>query len=151
MQNSKLQFKTQKFKKSLHFALCTLHSWRSQAGQALITLLFFMIIAITITAAATTVTMVNSLSTSSLEQANAAYSASEAGAENALLRLLRDPNYTGIGDTASIDQASIVVQVTGTNIKIATSTAQIGNFIRKIQVQADYTNNILTVLSWKEI
>ncbi len=122
-----------------------------QQGQALITLLFFMIIAITITAAATTITMANSLSTSSLEQANASYSAAEAGAENAMLALLRDPNYTGIGDTAPIDQASIAIQVSGTNTKTATSTAQIGNFIRKVQVQADYTNNILTVLSWKEI
>ena len=120
-------------------------------GQALISLLFFMIVAITITSAATVVILVNSLSTGSFDQTNVAYSAAEAAAENALLKLIRDPSYTGIGDTTPIGQASIVIAVSGSNQKILTASATVGNFLRKVQVQATYVNSILTVSSWKEI
>ncbi len=120
-----------------------------QKGQVLVTLLFFMVIAIIITSAAVVVIFINNLSGTSLQQGNLSYYVAESGIENALLRLLRDPNYPG--ETLTIGSGTAVISVTGVNPKIATATGTLGNFVRKIQVTANYTNNILTVTSWKEI
>ncbi len=122
--------------------------WRSQGGQALVTLLFFMVIALTITTTAILVMAINSLTASKLEQGSTAYSVAESGIENALLRLLRNPNYTG--ETLVVGSGSAQIVVTGTTTKTITSTGTSGNFVRKIQVLVGYTNNILSITSWKE-
>lgn len=135
MQNSKL---------TQHVILKT-----NQSGQALVTLLFFMIIAITVIAAAIAVIYINNRATTRLEGGTIAYYVAESGIENALLRLLRDPGYTG--EIIQIDLATVVIQVTGTEPKTVTSTATSGQFVRKLQTVIGYTNNILTISSWKEI
>lgn len=119
-----------------------------EKGQALITLLFFMIIAITITSAAVIISIVNSLSTSYFDQANSAYYVAEAGAENAIIRLLRDPSYTG--ETLNVDTGSAVITVSGTSPYVITSVGKIYNSLRKIEVDATIVNGVLTVTSWKE-
>ncbi len=118
-------------------------------GQALITLLFFMIVTITITSAAVMVSLVNSASTSTLDWANSAYYAAEEGAENALLRLLRNPMYTG--ETITVDGGTVTISVSGVSPIVIVSTAKITNSLRKIKVEANYSNNVLTVTSWKEV
>ncbi|QQG40542.1 MAG: hypothetical protein HYV37_03155 [Candidatus Levyibacteriota bacterium] len=120
-----------------------------QKGQSLITLLFFMIIAITIISASVVVTLVNTQSTSRLEITNNAYVMAENGAEDAILKLLRNPDYTG--ESFSLGEANIITQVSGTNTKAATIEARLNGFIRKIQVNLDYSNNILRMISWKEV
>lgn len=120
-----------------------------QNGQAMITLLFFVIVGITVTSAATIIIMINSLSTNKLQQGLIVYSSAEAGIENALLRLLRDPNYKG--ETLTIGEGNVEVKVTGSSPIIITSQAKEGDLLRKIEVQTQYTNNILTVSSWKEV
>ena len=72
--------------------------------------------------------------------------AAESGAENALMRLLRNPNYSG--ETFTVDQATVTITVNGSSI---VSSATDGKFTRKIQVDTVYTNNILAVSSWREI
>lgn len=120
-----------------------------ERGQALITLLFFMIVVITITSAAVTVAFVNALSTSVFEQSHIARSVSEAGLETALVKLLRNPDYTG--ETITIDQATVTVQVSGSSPKVITSEGRLGNYLRKTQVEASFINNVFTILTWKEV
>lgn len=123
---------------------------KGQSGQALVTLLVFTIVAITITSAAVIILFTNSLGTSKLEQGTNAYYSAESGAENALLRLLRNPNYTG--ETLAVGNASVVISVAnvGSTYTI-TSNATLGNFIRSIKVTTSFINNIFTVTSWKEV
>jgi Tfp pilus assembly protein PilX len=64
---------------------------KNQQGQALITLLFFMIIGVTLLTAASIVTLGNVASTSSAEQGTIAYYNAEAGIEDALIQILRYP------------------------------------------------------------
>ncbi len=117
-------------------------------GQALITLLFFSIVAMTITSAAVIVTLTQAKTTSSIGLSDEAYYLAESRAENALLRLLRDQTYTG--EQLALGTGVVTIQVTGTNPKTITSQATSSGYLRTVQVQTDYTNNILTVLSWKE-
>ena len=120
-----------------------------QSGQALVALLVFTIISITIASAAIAIVLINSGSARTLEQGNLTKSASESGVENALIRLLRDPNYAG--ETLTQDDGDAIVEVSGGVVKTITSTASSLGFIRKIEVVVDTANYQINILSWKQI
>lgn len=118
-------------------------------GQALINLIFFTVIATTITTAAVIMIYINSISGARLQEGTIAFQIAQSGAETALLRLLRDPSYTG--ETVSVGSGNAVITVTGTSPYVITSTGTKGNFIKKVEIQATYENNLLSVISRKEI
>ena len=72
----------------------------------------------------------------------------DSGAENALLKLERDPSYSG--EVYTLGNATVTVIVTGGTTKTINSTVVSGDFTRKVEVLANYTNNVLSVTSWKE-
>lgn len=119
------------------------------AGQALVTVIIFVIIAITLTAGAIALTITNSQAASGYDRGNQAYYVAESGAENAVLRLLRDPSYTG--ETLAVGQDSAQISVSGTNPYTIVSRGRSGGFVKKIQVVVTFANGVLTVTSWKEI
>ena len=126
-----------------------------QKGQALISLLFFMVIGITLIVAASIVTLENVSSTSAAEQGTIAYFAAESGIEDALLLVLRYPPtsttpYTGGTTTYSQGQATVTVSPSG-NILTITSIGTYQNAIRKVQVQETNGSNGWQVTSWQEI
>lgn len=125
----------------------------SERGQALITLLFFIIISITVTSAAVIMVMVNSLSGMKFQQGEIAYEIAQSGADNAVLRLLRNPAYTG--EIVAVGSGTATIEVTGSGTSgspfVITSTGVIGNFTRKIQITATYTNNLLVASDPKEV
>jgi len=119
-------------------------------GQALITLLFFTIIATTVTSAAVVMIITNSLSGTKFQQGSIAYEVAQAGIENAKLRLLRNPSYQG--ETLIVGQGSAVITVIkGDGNYTILSKGTIGNFTRQIQVFADYNNSLFSVKSEKEV
>jgi hypothetical protein len=118
----------------------------NQEGQALVTLIFIMVISIAVITAVVIVAANNIASGSRFEQGTVAYYAAETGAQNALLRKLRNPSYNG--EVLTVNGATVTIQVVGDNI---VSTAEYGKSIRKIEVITTYSNNILSVASWKEI
>jgi hypothetical protein len=120
-----------------------------QQGQTLITLIFFMVIAVSIVSAAVVMIYLSAKAQSKQQLSEDAYAAAESGAENALLRLLRDPSYTG--ETMSIDDGSVTTSISGSNPVTITSIGKEGDNTREIHVTAGYTNNVLTVSSWKEV
>lgn len=122
----------------------------SNSGQALVTLLFFTIIGMTIITSAAVFVYENSQSASVTEQGTYAYYIAESGIEEALLRLLRDPSYSGTsnGQPLSVGEGSVTIDVVGGTI-IATGKYQ--SVVRKIQAQTVYNNYIFTISSWKEI
>jgi hypothetical protein len=117
-------------------------------GQALITLLFFVLISLTITSAAIIIMITNSLSASKFMEGDLSYYAAESGIENALLRLLRDPNYTG--ETLTIGDTTALVTVSGSNPKTVVSVGRNGNFERRISAQMTYSSGYYTFSNWKE-
>ncbi|OGG11894.1 hypothetical protein A2Z00_00870 [Candidatus Gottesmanbacteria bacterium RBG_13_45_10] len=122
---------------------------KQKNGQTLITLLIFMVIGITVTAAAVVLTISGSIKASKFQEGQITYQIAESGAENALMQRLRNPSYTG--ETITINGAPVTITVSGTNPITITSTALNGNYQRKIQIVAIDTNGILTVNSWNEV
>ena len=120
-----------------------------QKGQTLVILLSYMIIAITITAASIALVLNSSSGTGKVYQGISALEIAQSGAENAIVRLLRDPNYSG--ETLDVGSGQAEITITGTNPKTLISTGTLNNFNRTVQVIIDTTNNTLTVTSWKEL
>lgn len=121
-----------------------------QRGQTLITLLFFVVIAVTITSAAVIVIFSNNLAADKTMQGDESYYVAESGIENAILRFLRNPSYTGESNLA-VGTGTVTTTITGSGPYTITSVGTQGNYQRTIQVTIDYTNSILTVTSWKEL
>jgi len=123
----------------------------NQKGQALVSVL--MIITITILAASTAVVAASlSLTAGRGSQSNKVYYAAETGVEEALIKLLRDPSY-GSGNltlNGAAVQISVQTPILNPNQRIITSEATLDNIRRRVEVSASFTNNVLTVNSWKE-
>jgi hypothetical protein len=120
----------------------------NQSGQTLVALLAFMAMAIILTTAATAVTLTNAQTGSKYSLGQEALRFAEAGADNALLRLLRDPNYAG--ETLTIGTGAAIITVSGSGTKTIVSEGVSGSFRRKVQITATYASNVLTVTSWSE-
>jgi Tfp pilus assembly protein PilX len=121
----------------------------SQKGQALILLVVFAVIAITITSAAIISAINNSSTATKTQEGQIALDSAEAGIDNAMLRLLRNPSY--VGETITINGASVVSAVTGSGPKTITSTATYGSYVRSVQVFVSTSSGISTITSWKEL
>ena len=119
-------------------------------GQALVALLVFVIVAVTIASAAVIVIILNSQTSSRAYQGIMALDVAESGAEDALLHLIRDPSYA-TSSTLTVGSGTATVVTSGTTQKTIVSKGQVGNFIRTVQVTASFPNNLLSVQTWQEI
>lgn len=124
--------------------------YRNRRGSTLVILLVFILVATTIAATSASVIISNAQITRGAAQSMEAYYAAEAGVENAALQLLRNPEYTGETLQINSDTTADIV-VTNSGNYVVTSTGKSGPITRVIQANVDYTNSILTVISWKEI
>lgn len=120
------------------------------SGQALITVLFISVIGILITTGAVSALMSAFTATSEHEVGNLAYGAAESGVENAVLRLMRDPAYTGETLIVSPGRTATVSVNTASGIVI-TSVGVAGSISRKIVVSGQYNNLIFAINSWNEV
>lgn len=120
-----------------------------QKGQTLVTLLVFSVVALTVATTAVTIMINVSQATNRVEGHVNATQTAESGMENALLRLLRDPSYTG--ETLPVGSGSVVITVTGSNPKTVTAVGTVNSHIKTIQSTVTYTNGIMSVTSWQEI
>ncbi|OGD86747.1 hypothetical protein A2164_01590 [Candidatus Curtissbacteria bacterium RBG_13_35_7] len=119
-------------------------------GQALVTLLVFTSAATIITAAATTITIINMQGSTKFAQGEEVYQIAQAGADNAILRLLRDPSYSG-EENLTIGNGTATITITGSSTKTIISEGYIDNFKHKIEVVGTLSNNVLTITSWKSV
>ncbi|KKP37476.1 MAG: hypothetical protein UR23_C0003G0011 [Candidatus Roizmanbacteria bacterium GW2011_GWA2_32_13] len=119
---------------------------KNRKGQAFVSLMMFVMVAMTVITSTITTVISNTRAASEGQQAVDAYYVAEAGAENALMRVLRDPTYTG--ETLPVGNNSAVISISGSTI---TSTGQVNNLTRKIQVVTSYNNNQMVITSWQEI
>ena len=125
----------------------------AQKGQALITLLFFIIISVTVVSTSALLILMNTQNGARYQQGELAYEVAQSGMENATLRLLRNASYTGEVLPVGVGTATITVTGSGSSASpyIITSTGTVGNYVRKVQASATYTNNLLTTSAPKEI
>lgn len=119
-----------------------------KSGQALTSLLIIMFVGLTIIATSSALINTSLTSTASLLEANDALVVAESGAEDALLKILRNPSYTGGTLPFDIGQASISIATTNPFTFVSQGT--VGQHQRSIRVIINNNNGIMTVSSWKE-
>lgn len=122
---------------------------KQNRGQALVLLLFLIALSITISTAAIITMIANSYSTNIYSQGYQAKSLAESGAENAILRLLRDPNYSG--ESLTVTDGTIIITVSGSGQKTIVSEGSYFGNKRIVEIVAQYADGILIIQSWKEI
>jgi hypothetical protein len=123
-------------------------SRRLQKGQALIMLLFFIMMGITITTAAIYIIAGNSLSATNVNEGEIARQMAETGAENALLQVLRG-NYAN--ENLSLPDGDVAVTITKIDgTAYIDSVATSGNYTKKVRVTV-IKDGMMDVTSWKEV
>lgn len=122
----------------------------NQKGQALVILLVFMVLAIIMTTMAIALVSINATAASQVEQGDMALKLAETGADNALLRLMRNPTYSGT-EKFTLDSGQVTATVSGTNPIIIMSEGRQGTFVRTASVSASFVNTVLTIHSWQEV
>jgi len=119
-------------------------------GQAMIMVLFITIIGISIITGAM-YAVYNAIGLSSQSELGLlARSAAETGIENALIRFIRDPSYTG--ETMQLDSNRIVtITVVGTTKTTITAVGTIGFTSQRVQAVVYYNNGVFTIESWNDV
>lgn len=123
--------------------------YKNDSGQILTSVIVFMAFGLSVIAISSVLTIINIQNTAkNSESAQALYYA-EAGAEEGIMRLVRDPAYTQ--GTLLIDSASVSISVTGDLLnKVITSIARYNGFTKKIVVQVSLADGKVTLVSWRE-
>lgn len=121
-----------------------------QSGSILTALVVFVAIGLLITTSATVLLADQMLlSERDARSASLIYTA-ESGAENAILRLLRDPSYTG-EQLLTPDGLAININVQPGPTIVITSQVESNNLTRSVQVELTRLNGVLEVQSWQQI
>lgn len=121
----------------------------NSSGQALVTLLIVIAASMVMISAAVVMAVSTSQASGLAIHSQQALMTAESGMEEALMRLLRDPNYTG--GALTLDATTATISVTGANPKTVLSSAQSGTVVRKIQAQISESSGVMTVTEWKEV
>ncbi len=123
---------------------------QTQSGMALTTVLVFSAVAIIIITLGITLTVIQASSSRQFIAAEQALTLAEAGMENALIRLIRDPNYSGETLTLTAGTATITVVADGTN-RIVTVVGENATASRHLQAIVAEENGSSVLTSWQEI
>ena len=122
---------------------------QSQSGYVAVVLLVFVTVATVVAAASVSLNVIALQSGTEASFAAQALTIAESGSENAVLRLLRDPSYTG--ETLVVADGQAVTTVIGTSPQTIRTVGTLDNFSRTIEVQVDRVGGVLSVLSWQEV
>lgn len=113
-------------------------------------LVLIVVLLATLTTAAVALAISTTQDTTTMTLGERALMVAESGAENAVLRLLRDPSYTGESNLP-IGPGTATIGVTGSSPYIITSTGTVGNQVRQVRVTVTRSSGIQTVSGWQEI
>lgn len=121
-----------------------------QNGQVLVSILIIIAVAVLATGSAVVASSL-SRNTGITTVSDKLLYAAESGVDESTIKLLRDPNYSG--ESLNINGVSVTTNVTSPtpSERVIISEATQDNLIRKVEVSAEFVNNILKVNSWKQI
>jgi hypothetical protein len=120
----------------------------NQSGQTLIALLIFMLVAMTVTIAATAIAIINLQGNTSFANGQLALQNAQSGVENAVLSLERNPSYTG--GTIPLASGTDTITVSGSGTLTIVSVGTDGNFSRTLTATATDTSDIISITNWSE-
>lgn len=122
----------------------------NQRGQALLVVTLIGVIALIAVVSATTLLISELKKSTVTTRGLAEYQITYGVLENALLRLLRDPNWAG--ETVTLGTSTCVVTVTGAlSAKTIETSCTDGNYVRNITASAAFEDGIMSVSTITEV
>ncbi len=119
------------------------------SGMALVTVIVFSGLAMVVITAGVSLSILTSQANLGFLQGQKALYVAEAGAEEALIRLLRNPAFTE--ETLPIDGGTAIINVSDSaGIKVITVEGQVAWAKRRIVVEVDDSSGMMVVNSWQE-
>lgn len=115
----------------------------NEKGSALVTLLVFSTIALVIVTTGVLITINSTADNVGYYTQSQMYAMLEGGAENAIMQIIRNHNYTG--ESLSIGGGTVTISVTGTSTKTIQVVATENNHIRRIELTGDLVNNTFNI------
>ncbi len=122
---------------------------RVQPGNILVIVLVMMVVGITIATMSLALVITTTQSMGGAMEADRMRTAAEGAIENAILKVLRNPSYSG--ETMTIDGIPITLTVTQGAQTTVMATAVKGTHRQRYQVVLQRTNGVLGVVSWLHI
>ena len=128
-----------------------------QKGQTMIMLLFFVLVGIAVAATIIAMVINNSLAVTNVEMGETVRQMADTGIEKALLQIVRQDGAYSSETLTNTDIPEwdsgwkVDITVTGTSHLKIDSTASAGKFVKKVEVDATYVDNELTINTWKEV
>src|SRR3989338_8263274 len=113
----------------------------NSGGFALVILMFLMVLAVTVITAAVSLMILGSSSSTLLISGDSAKSIADSCIENAVIRIIRDPAYSG--ESLAVNEGSCQITVTGLTDKTVTAEAHYGNKKKKVEANLNLNNNII--------
>lgn len=120
-----------------------------QKGQALIMVILIGIIALIAVVSAATLVVSELKKNTAVSFGVSQYQITYGALENALMRLLRDPNYTG--ETVTLGSSTCVITVSGSSPKAVEARCSNGTYSRKIGATVTFTGGVMAVSGISEI
>lgn len=121
----------------------------SQKGYVLTSLLIFIVVIVLISTTSILVSISSMRGQTHFDSGRQALMAADSGIENAILRLLRDPDYNG--ETLEIDGTTVEILVEINNQFIITAVADSGAHEKTVRVTLDRVDGVLQIISWKTL
>lgn len=118
-------------------------------GQALIPLLIVIIIILSLGVAAIELAISNIIVSRYFQEETSGYYTVEAVLENALLRTLRNPNYSG--EDLQINDTSCTIEISGESPRVVTARCESGRWIRKLEAEVYFSEGIMEVENISEV
>jgi hypothetical protein len=117
----------------------------------MITMLYVIVVGLLVTTGAAMAVIVNTQAATTYELGAFAQATAESGLENGLLRLIRNPAYTGETFAVDTGHTAVVTVASSSGTMIITSTGTVSSVTRQMEARVHYTNGILGIDSWKEL
>ena len=121
----------------------------NSGGFALVILMFLMVLAVTVITAAVSLMILGSASSTLLISGDSTKSIADSCIENAIIRLIRNPAYSG--ESLDINEGNCQITVTGLTDKTVSAQANYGNKKKRVEVNLNLNNNIISLISWKDV
>jgi len=118
-------------------------------GIVLISLLVFMTMAIIVAVASVSLIINKRQSSQQIAGSTQALNLAESGIENAMLKLIRNPNYAG--EILQLPEGDVIIHVSGSDPYNISAEATVGNFIKTVEAETAFINGTLEVISYGEI
>ncbi len=109
----------------------------------------FISIGLVITTMAVSQAITSLTGSSLIDRSMSVLRSAESGANEALLRIVRDPNYTG--ETLTVADSTVTITVAGSSTKTITIASTDGTFRHQLQLITQEVNGIMTLQSWTQI